>query len=88
MLSLELPGCAADWMEHVVATGGEPYLRTPEEDLPFLVRHSLDVAAAWAALAACAAVLLRQLLRGMQSVGAWGTEKRCRLRAVAKAKAA
>jgi len=39
----------------VVATGGEPYLHTPEDDLPWLVRHSIDTAAAWAALLAAAA---------------------------------
>ena len=47
-----------------MATGGEPYLRTPEEDLPFLVRHSLDVAAAWAALAALLVLLLAHMVRG------------------------
>lgn len=45
----------ADWVEHVLATGGEAYLRTPEQDLPFFVRHSLDL---WAACLAAAAVLV------------------------------
>ena len=54
----------ADWLEHVAATGGEPYLRTPEDDLPFLVRHSLDVAAVWAALAALLGVCVACIVRG------------------------
>ncbi len=55
----------ADWVEHVLATGGEAYLRTPDEDLPHFVRLSLDV---WAvalgaiALVLYAAVKLLQLL--------------------------
>ena len=46
---------ATDWVEHVLATGGEAYLRTPDEDLPLIVRLSLDV---WAACLGTAAVLL------------------------------
>ena len=33
----------ADWIEHVIATGGEPYLRTPENEMSLIVRNSLDV---------------------------------------------
>jgi hypothetical protein len=32
----------ADWIEHVLETGGEAYMRTPQDDLPVLVRHSVD----------------------------------------------
>ena len=32
----------ADWVEHAIETGGEPYLRTPEAELSIFVRHSLD----------------------------------------------
>ncbi|CAL8464217.1 g3752 [Coccomyxa elongata] len=46
---------AVDWVEHVLATGGETYLRTPDDDLPLLVRLSLDV---WAACLGVAAVLV------------------------------
>ncbi len=46
---------SADWVEHVLATGGEAYLRTPDDDLPLLVRLSLDV---WAACLGAAAVLV------------------------------
>lgn len=45
----------ADWVEHVLATGGEAYLRTPEESLPLFVRLSLDV---WAACLGAAAVVI------------------------------
>lgn len=44
----------ADWIEHVIATGGEPYLKTPEDELSFIVRNSLDV---HAILAACCIAL-------------------------------
>ncbi|BDA49333.1 UDP-glucuronosyltransferase 2A1 [Coccomyxa sp. Obi] len=46
---------AADWVEHVLATGGEAYLRTPNQDLPFIVRYSLDI---WAACLGAAAILV------------------------------
>ena len=49
----------------MAATGGEPYLRTPEDDLPFLVRHSLDVAAVCAALAALLGVCVACMARGL-----------------------
>jgi hypothetical protein len=32
----------ADWVEHAIETGGEPYLHTPEAELSIFVRHSLD----------------------------------------------
>ena len=32
----------ADWVEHAIETGGEPYLHTPEAQLSIFVRHSLD----------------------------------------------
>ena len=32
-------------MEHALDTKAEPYLRTPEEELFFVVRHNLDVIA-------------------------------------------
>ena len=39
----ERAGCCADWMEHVIDTNGDPYLKTPDDELSFIVRHSLDV---------------------------------------------
>ncbi|CAL8466391.1 g5927 [Coccomyxa elongata] len=56
---------AADWVEHVLATGGDQYLKTPEHLLPWHVRHMLDVYAfvgallsglAWLSLAATRAL--------------------------------
>ncbi|BDA49332.1 UDP-glucuronosyltransferase 2A1 [Coccomyxa sp. Obi] len=38
---------AIDWVEHVLATRGEAYLRTPDEDLSWLARMGLDVLAAY-----------------------------------------
>ena len=32
-----------DWVEHVLETDAEPYLRTPEEELSFITRHNMDV---------------------------------------------
>ena len=30
-------------MEHVIETKGDPFLKTPEDELSFIVRHNLDV---------------------------------------------
>ncbi len=57
------------------------YLRTPEAGMPWLVRNSLDVAAAWAAAAAAllfalrflAGVLARTLLRLWRRLAAAST---------------
>ena len=45
----------ADWIEHALEMGGESYLKTPEEDLSWLVLLNVDVYAAF--VAATAAVL-------------------------------
>ena len=37
----------ADWVEHVLDSGGDPYLQLPDNDMSFFVRNSLDVAAAY-----------------------------------------
>jgi hypothetical protein len=57
-----------DWIEHVVATGGEPYMKPPLEDLGFIVRNSIDVAAFWMVLAGLPAYLIwrRQRRRRQQ----------------------
>lgn len=44
----------ADWVEHVIDTKGEPYLKTPEDELSFIVRNSLDV---YAIVAVCCCVM-------------------------------
>ena len=65
-------GCSlpADWIEHALATHGEAYLLTPEDELSFVQRHNLDVIATfllgagagllvcWKLLQAAGAVLL------------------------------
>ena len=45
----------ADWIEHALEMEGESYLKTPEEDLSWLVLNNVDVYAAF--VAATAAVL-------------------------------
>ena len=60
---------SADWVEYVIATGGEAHLKTPEHDLSFVVRNSLDVLALVAACTMLAAALvwmsLKRLLSGV-----------------------
>lgn len=62
--------CTADWVEHALDTGGVPYLHTPDEELSWLVGHSLDVVVftLGVTLAAGAALLFctRAVLRGLQ----------------------
>lgn len=57
----------ADWVEHVLATGGDAYLHTPDQDLPLYVRLSLDM---WAIVLAAAAVLLYTALKAVQLAAA------------------
>ena len=45
----------ADWIEHVLETGGVPYLHTPASKLNIFVRHSLDT---YGFLLGCAGALL------------------------------
>ena len=45
----------ADWVEHVIDTKGDPYLKTPEDELSFIVRNSLDV---YAIVAVCCCVMV------------------------------
>ena len=57
LLSLDcspIGDCSADWIEHVMATGGEPYLKSPEDELSLIVRISLDI---YAILAVCCCLL-------------------------------
>ncbi len=42
--------CYTDWIETVIATDGEPYLRTPDDEMSLAARYCLDV---YALLAAC-----------------------------------
>ncbi len=36
-------GRCADWIQHVLDTDGEPYLQTPEDDIPIVSLLLLDV---------------------------------------------
>ena len=56
----------ADWVEHVLATGCEPYLKTPDDELSFLVRNSLDV---YATLIICCLVPAWLALQGIRLLG-------------------
>ena len=57
----------ADWVEHVIATDGEPYLQTPEDDIPLVSLLLLDVMVFLAACAAAPAALVWWgLRRGMR----------------------
>ena len=53
-----MPDCFAalhaDWIEHALEMEGESYLKTPEEDLSWLVLHNVDVYAAFVAASAAA----------------------------------
>lgn len=53
----------ADWIEHVMETGGDPYLRTPEDRMSVIARHSLDVYGLVVACFGLAAFLIWKLLR-------------------------
>jgi hypothetical protein len=46
--------CFAHWTEHVIATNGEPYLRTPDDVMFFAARYPLDV---YAMLATCCSMV-------------------------------
>ena len=60
-----MKGClrCADWIEHVIATGGEPYLRTPENEMSLIVRNSLDVYTVIAAVCCLALGIANVVLR-------------------------
>ncbi len=46
----------ADWIQHVLDTDGEPYLQTPEDDIPILSLLLLDVLGFFAIAAAVPAL--------------------------------
>jgi len=52
-----------DWVEHVMETDAEPYLRTPDEELSFIVRHNLDVNASVAAMVTVTLFALWRIVR-------------------------
>ena len=58
----EMLSCA-DWIEHVVETKGDPYLKTPDDELSYAVRYNLDVYVAIAAVVGLLLLLALRLLR-------------------------
>ena len=50
-------------MEHALDTAGDPYLALPEEEMPWLVSHSVDVAAAWMCILLAALATARSVVR-------------------------
>jgi hypothetical protein len=55
----------ADWVEHVLATGGEAYLRTPDEDLNWLTRMGVDVIIAYIGALSLTVLLIWRLGRAV-----------------------
>jgi hypothetical protein len=53
---------AADWVEHALATHGEAYLMTPDDELTFVQRHNIDVIATYLCGAGLALFAAWQLL--------------------------
>ena len=60
----------ADWIEHVLETGGVTYLRTPAHELNIFVRNSLDT---YGFLLGCAAALIYLAWQLVQAAAAFGT---------------
>lgn len=58
----------ADWIEHVLATGGEAYLMTPEDDLSFVQRHNVDVVATYLCGFAATVIVLWKALQTLLQV--------------------
>ena len=67
----------ADLIEHVLETEGSAYLKTPDDELSFLVRNSLDLHASVGAFVALAVALswkmsrvsARYVMGGLESIG-------------------
>ena len=53
---------AADWVEHALATHGEAYLMTPEDELTVVQRHNIDVIATYLGGACIALFAVWQVL--------------------------
>lgn len=75
MMQLRVPAVASDWVEHVLATDAAPYLRTPDEELSFIVRHNLDMNAGVAAAACAMLALVWQALRAASRVRLRSSQK-------------
>lgn len=70
---------AADWVEHVLDSDGEPYLQLPDDDMSFLVRNSLDIIAAYLGIGVIAltavAIIIHRVAKGayqmVSGCGGW-----------------
>ena len=67
----------ADLIEHVLATEGDAYLKTPDDELSFLVRNSIDTHASVGAFAAVTVALLWKLSRVFARYVMDGSGKHC-----------
>eukprot|EP00884_Botryococcus_braunii_P007820 jgi/Botrbrau1/17039/Bobra.49_2s0095.1 len=59
---------AAQRIELVMATGGDPFLRSPADELPFMVRHNLDVPLVLLLAAVAIVALLVQACRSVLQI--------------------
>lgn len=62
----------ADWVEHVLETGGEAYMRTPADQLNILVRNSIDT---YGFLMGCLGVLLLSSWKAACTAIAWSSRR-------------
>ena len=67
----------ADLIEHVLETEGDAYLKTPDDELPFLVRNSIDTHASVGTFAALTVALLWKLSRVFARYAMGGSGKHC-----------
>ena len=67
----------ADWIQHVLDTDGEPYLQTPEDDIPILSLLLLDVLGFFAIAAAVPALAAWVGSKHLKREEAWGEGKAC-----------
>ena len=58
----------ADWVEHVISTGGEPYLQTPEDEMSLFSLLLLDVACLYIG---AHAIIIGLLWSFMRAKGRW-----------------
>ena len=65
----------ADWIQHVIDTKAEPYLWTPHDQLPWLVRHSFDVYSFLLAILIAGACVLKKMISILMQ--AWKVDSPC-----------
>ncbi len=57
----------AERIELVLATGGDPFMRSPGDDLPFMVRNNLDVPCVLLLAVVAVVALLGQIYRRVKT---------------------